>query len=156
MSIASLTSRAGSVNQLNRLRNYRFIEVLINDSIINVTTYAQYPETEDPPMSESSALTPLDGVITSEARSGIVQIRPMNPTNTAELVTGQELAFRSSDQDSEDRYLATIIAVNSLTEFTALLDRVSLGQTITIKDQKFTKSAPTRSTLEPVWRDYRE
>ena len=107
-------------------------------------------------MTESSALTPLDGVITSKARSGIVQVRPTDPTDTAELTTGQQVAFRSSNHDSEDRYLATIIAVNSLTEFTALLDRVSLGHTITVKDQKFTKSAPTRSTLEPVWRDYRE
>ncbi len=107
-------------------------------------------------MSESSALIPLDGVITSEALSGIVQIRPTVPTDTAELATGQQVAFRSSDQGSEDRYLATIISINSLTEFTALLDRVALTQIITVKDQKFTKSAPTRSTLEPVWREYRE
>ena len=85
-------------------------------------------------MSESSALTPLDGVITSEAKSGLVQIRPTNPTDTAGLAAGQQAAFRSSGQDSEDRYLATIIAVNSLAEFTALLDRVALTQTITVKD----------------------
>ncbi len=107
-------------------------------------------------MTEPTALTPLDGVITSEATSGIVQIMPTNPAVADELATGQQLAFRSSDHHSEDRFLATIISVNGPTQFTALLDRVTLNQTITVKDQKLTKPAPTRSTLEPIWRKYGE